>query len=276
MKVPKLKNIRVRSRYDGMGTIEQIYTASNKSMKVNFDNGAKKSFTIPLAFNSGLLSSDNKFLSDYISFLNQNDAHSSSSFPTSAIPNGDIPSSIELGITLIDKYALTRQRLAILGALDDFYQLYVDVYNTITQHMIEHSKDVFNSRHENYNGEVLFYFPEFIKVEVRKLFEPLLNKYLYLFSNEYDHIFASAYAFEHFNFFYTRGMKYIAIPFDDFCKSIEDVYIDILYKWKSNQNPNIMKSAIFKLVNARIQILTALEQKKILLPLYQCMFLSSK
>ena len=33
MKVPKLKNIRVRSRYDGMGTIEQIYTASNKSMK---------------------------------------------------------------------------------------------------------------------------------------------------------------------------------------------------------------------------------------------------
>lgn len=66
--------------------------------------------------------------------------------------------------------------------------------------MIEHSKDVFNSRHENYNGEVLFYFPEFIKVEVRKLFEPLLNKYLYLFSNEYDHIFASAYAFEHFNF----------------------------------------------------------------------------
>ena len=134
MKVPKLKNIRVRSRYDGMGTIEQIYTASNKSMKVNFDNGAKKSFTIPLAFNSGLLSSDNKSLSDYISFLNQNDAHSSSSFPTSAIPNGDIPSSIELGITLIDKYALTRQRLAILGALDDFYQLYVDVYNTITQH----------------------------------------------------------------------------------------------------------------------------------------------
>lgn len=71
MKVPKLKNIRVRSRYDGMGTIEQIYTASNKSMKVNFDNGAKKSFTIPLAFNSGLLSSDNKSLSDYISFLNQ-------------------------------------------------------------------------------------------------------------------------------------------------------------------------------------------------------------
>ena len=46
MKVPKLKNIRVRSRYDGMGTIEQIYTASNKSMKVNFDNGAKKSFKI--------------------------------------------------------------------------------------------------------------------------------------------------------------------------------------------------------------------------------------
>ena len=132
--------------------------------------------------------------------------------------------------------------------------------------MIEHSKDVFNSRHENYNGEVLFYFPEFIKVEVRKLFEPLLNKYLYLFSNEYDHIFASAYSFEHFNFFYTRGMKYIAIPFDDFCKSIEDVYIDILYKWKSNQNPNITKSAIFKLINARIQILTALEQKKILLP----------
>lgn len=261
MKVPNFKDTQVFSHLDGIGYVNVVSIDKNIHFIINFQNGSTKSFLIPLAFNSGLLSTQDRQLAGYLSSLSQD-----GTIKEPAKANTDIPTSSELNLTITDKYALTKQRLAMLGALDDFYQLYVDVYDFIIQQMINYSKSVFKNRNQNYAGEILFYFPDSIKPRLRKLFEPLLNKYIYIFTNEFDRIFASAYAFNYFPFFFTHGSKYVASTFDDFCKSIEDVYINTFFKWKLSKNPTITKKTVFKLVNTRIQILTVLEQKKILLP----------
>lgn len=91
-----------------------------------------------MAFNSGLLSTSNTQLNNYLQVLNQDDC-----FKKIVRPNDDIPTPTDLKITITDKCALTRHNLALLGALDDFYQLYVDVYDFIVQQMVEHTKKVF-------------------------------------------------------------------------------------------------------------------------------------
>lgn len=174
MKVPNFKDTQVFSHLDGIGYVNKVSIDKNIHFIINFQNGSTKSFLIPLAFNSGLLSTQDRQLAGYLSSLSQD-----GTIKEPAKANTDIPTSSELNLTITDKYALTKQRLAMLGALDDFYQLYVDVYDFIIQQMINYSKSVFKNRNQNYAGEILFYFPDSIKPRLRKLFEPLLNKYIY-------------------------------------------------------------------------------------------------
>lgn len=261
MKVSDFKGVQICSRYDGQGIIEQISVDRNVHFIIKFQNNQLKTFFAPLAFNSGILSTLDKKLKEYIQLLNQDD-----NFKRVIRPNDDIPTANNLKITISDKYALTRHNLALLGALDDFYQLYIDVYDFIVQQMAEHTQKVFEDNHKKYNGEIHFYFPDSIKPQLRKLFEPTLNKYLHLFTNEYTRIFATAYDFHLFVYIHTCGRKYIIVSFDEFCKSIENVYINSFYKRKCNQNLGVSREIVFKQVNTRIQILSAIAEKKILVP----------
>lgn len=131
MKVPNFKDTQVFSHLDGIGYVNEVSIDKNIHFIINFQNGSTKSFLIPLAFNSGLLSTQDRQLAGYLSSLSQD-----GTIKEPAKANTDIPTSSELNLTITDKYALTKQRLAMLGALDDFYQLYVDVYDFIIQQMI--------------------------------------------------------------------------------------------------------------------------------------------
>lgn len=258
MKVPNFKGVQVCSKYDGRGVIERVFVDRNIHFAIKFQSNQTKNFFVPMAFNSGLLSTGNTQLNEYLQTLNQDD-----NFKKIVRPNDDIPTPTDLKITITGKYALTRHNLALLGALDDFYQLYVDVYDFIIQQMVEHTKKIFEDNHKEYHGEIQFYFPDSLKPQLRKLFEPTLNKYLHLFTNEYTRIFATAYDFHLFTYIQVRGRQYMLVPFDDFCKSIENVYVNSFYKRKCNQNSNVSQETVFKQVNTRIQILSAVAQKKI-------------
>ena len=91
--------------------------------------------------------------------------------------------------------SLTKKNLAIIGALDEFYDLYCEI------------KNIYETHRKQYLREDTKKFPLLSRTwddlcikDVRKRFEPLLNKYLYLFTSGYDRIYANAYAFQEFSF----------------------------------------------------------------------------
>lgn len=191
MNIPNFKGVKVCSKYDGMGIVESIdktFDAPIASLKVTFDNGVQKSFRIPLAFNSGLLSSTNKKLKKYLKELNDENETFIHSFQNAKKPNQDIPTLQDLGLT-ISHDGLTRQNLALLGALDDFYQLYTDINTLVAKHMVDRTKQLYSQKNIKYSGEIIFHFPETLDRQIRKMVEPLINRYLYIFTNEYEHIF---------------------------------------------------------------------------------------
>lgn len=262
MNIPNFKGVKVCSKYDGMGIVESIdktFDAPIASLKVTFDNGVQKSFRIPLAFNSGLLSSTNKKLKKYLKELNDENETFIHSFQNAKKPNQDIPTLQDLGLT-ISHDGLTRQNLALLGALDDFYQLYTDINTLVAKHMVDRTKQLYSQKNIKYSGEIIFHFPETLDRQIRKMVEPLINRYLYIFTNEYEHIFASAYAFESF-FYYYHNPSYV-VTFDLFYILIHGIYLNIFYKWKSSVNPTVTRSDVFYWVRERIQILSYLQRKK--------------
>ena len=253
MKVPDFRGITVYNEADGRGIIERVYVGGGIVFAIKFDNNnISRKFRIPRAFTSGFLTTENKDLQDYVKSLPDIETH----------PNDDLPSVKSLNMVLTNKYALDSYRLAILGALDDFYQLYIDVYNLAVQHMIEYTSKELERIHQESRGQLYFDFPKSIKSKVMKLFEPVLNKYLYIFTNEYHEIFAHSYAFSHFEFFpFGNGGLRRRKTFREFCTSIEDIYIDAFYKWKGESS----RESVAKLVNDRIQILAYLKEKERLL-----------
>ena len=112
MKVSDFKGVQICSRYDGQGIIEQISVDRNVHFIIKFQNNQLKTFFAPLAFNSGILSTRDKKLKEYIQLLNQDD-----NFKRVIRPNDDIPTANNLKITISDKYALTRHNLALLGGI---------------------------------------------------------------------------------------------------------------------------------------------------------------
>ena len=250
MKVPNFQGLDVYNKADGHGTIERVFVGGGIVFSVKFDNGISRKFRIPRAFISGLLTTKDNRLQDFVDTLPDIETH----------PNDDIPSARSLNIVLSNKCALNSYRLALFGALDDFYQLYIDVYNLAIQHMVEYTAKELERTHQKPNGQLYFSFPKSVKLQVMKLFEPVLNRHLYIFTNEYHEIFAHSYAFHHFNFFpLNDGLSHRRLTFREFYPSIEDIYIDIFYKWKGE----ISRESIAKSVNERIQILAYLKAQEI-------------
>lgn len=99
MKVPNFKGVQVCSKYDGRGVIERVFVDRNIHFAIKFQSNQTKNFFVPMAFNSGLLSTGNTQLNEYLQTLNQDD-----NFKKIVRPNDDIPTPTDLKITITDKY----------------------------------------------------------------------------------------------------------------------------------------------------------------------------
>ena len=173
-------------------------------------------------------------------------------------------SAKELGTSISKKCALTSKDLALLGALDDFYALYFKIFDELMQEMIEHTKSKMEKKGEVYDGRIDFYLNDEMKRRVRRHFNPVLNKNVNLFTNEYESFRANKGEFKNFQYFFAQGGQYRRATFQEFCQSIEWIYIDTIYKWKQQINPNIRLDNVENDVNTRLQILAAMREKEIL------------
>ena len=157
--------------------------------------------------------------------------------------------------------------IAIIGALDDFYNLYCDV------------KNIYEIHRKIYEKENTKKYPLLSKTwddlclnDVRKLFEPYLNKYSFLFTSGYDKIFARSYAFQQFSFIDREKsvIKFSAdIPFVLSYKSFSDFLIEFLivvtvlnyrHNYMNNSSYTIQKS--WAEINYKIEELVEVKRKE--------------
>lgn len=89
----------------------------------------------------------------------------------------------------------TSSNLAILGIMDDFYCLYCEIKEVYETH-----RKIYIRKNETGYPLLSKTWDEICLRDVRKKFEPYLQKYLYLYSSGYNEIFAYAYAFNDFSF----------------------------------------------------------------------------
>lgn len=112
-------------------------------------------------------------------------------------------------------YALTAANLASIGALDDFYDLYCEV-----EEICEQVKaDNYKAGKLGATDFILYFLTQYNKKEIREACEVLLNKYLYLFSDERPVIYATYFGFKMFTF-YHREMPKDGFPGDEILKKI--------------------------------------------------------
>ena len=97
-------------------------------------------------------------------------------------------------------WALTPVNLASIGAIDDFYDLYVSI------------KEIYKAQREQFIGtngkdKTLFWDQrnKLCKKEVRQACEPVMNRYLHIFADGYTKILANAYGFQVFDFLVQLG-----------------------------------------------------------------------
>ena len=241
----------VFSKTDGKGRIEKVIWGKNTYFKVVFGNGTQKVYRIPRAFLSGILTAENVELNEHIKMMPDIEFKA----------NEDLMSAKELGISISKKCALTSKNLALLGALDDFYALYFKIFDELMLEMIEHRKSKMEKKGEVYDGRIDFYLNDEMKRRVRRHFNPVLNKNVNLFTNEYESFRANKGEFRNFQYFFAQGGQYRRATFQEFCQSIEWIYIDTIYKWKQQINPNIRLDNVENDVNTRFQILAAMREK---------------
>lgn len=90
---------------------------------------------------------------------------------------------------------LTPFTLAVLGIMDDFYCLYCEI-----KEVYENYRKIYARNNEEKYPLLSKTWDELCIRDVRKKFEPYMQKYLYLYTSEYDEIFSYAYAFNDFSF----------------------------------------------------------------------------
>lgn len=152
-----------------------------------------------------------------------------------------------------NKLALNPSNLAVLGALDDFY----DVYRTIEEVYDRHRK-LFVEQ----NGSDKTLWPMDLdgmtRKEVRNLCEPLINKYKYLFDPNQGYIFATAYGFRIFSYLNVTpihqelrlSIKYIS--FRDFLEQLQFVVTRILHNRITKEKPKYAFERLSSEIDSRI------------------------
>lgn len=138
-------------------------------------------------------------------------------------------------------WALTPSNVANIGAIDDFYDLYVSI-----QELYESQRSAFM---QEYEGRRLLWpdvWDDLCKMKVRQMCEPIMNKYLCVFADEYTKIFANKYGFDQFSFLRTKvidkpnqpgAIQVRIISFADFLIEIQYAITRIIHRWKTNSQP---------------------------------------
>jgi hypothetical protein len=159
------------------------------------------------------------------------------------------------------KYALTPRNLAILGILDDFY----DVYCKLIAVYEEHRKQFY----EKFGDKALWpeQLEEYSRSDVRKVCTPLISKYSNIFTDEYDKLYTSAYGFQFFQFldWYKSKPLYIVIEYISFAKflnEIQYVVTRIIYRRKYKSSHYSLEKIQLD-VNLYIQNLVKLKEFEI-------------
>lgn len=116
-------------------------------------------------------------------------------------------------------WALTPVNLAAIGAIDDFYDLYVSIqkiYNVQREQFIG----------TNGNSKTLFgnEWNRLCKKEVRRACEPAMNRHIHIFVDGYTKIFANAYGFQVFDFLNIKHQKGRIPTLDMYSVSFSDFW----------------------------------------------------
>lgn len=127
-------------------------------------------------------------------------------------------------VVIMNEIGFTPKNLAIIGIMDDFYNLYCEIKTIYEIHRKIYIRD-------NGNNYPLLSktWDELCIKDVRKAFEPYLQKYLYLYSSGYEQVYANTYAFNDFSFIDSdkRTMKLDGkFPFVLCFKSFSDFLIE--------------------------------------------------
>lgn len=151
-------------------------------------------------------------------------------------------------------WALTPVNLAAIGAIDDFYDLYVsirEIYKTQWDQFVE----------TNGNSKTLFcdQWNKLCKKEVRRACEPVMNRHLHYFADGYTKIFANAYGFQVFDFLnikrqagrnLTFDMYFVS--FDDFLVQLQIAVTRIIHNWKLQDQPKYAFERLQEEINNHI------------------------
>ena len=162
-------------------------------------------------------------------------------------------------MVIIENYCeLNQNNLAVIGVMDDFYQLYCEI------------KDIYETKRKEFVKENQLRTPLWSKVwdemclkEVRKACEPILNKCLYIFSDEYQRFFSNAYAFQNFSFINSAKINCYNISnsssilsyksFSEFLIDIQIIMACTNHRWKNNIDSNYSFSQSWIEINQNIK-----------------------
>ncbi|MBE6926933.1 MAG: hypothetical protein E7467_00340 [Ruminococcaceae bacterium] len=143
--------------------------------------------------------------------------------------------------------------MAAIGAIDDFYDLYVQVQKIYEEHK------------ESCSGTMKHLWPdkldEVCRKDVRKACEPLMNQYLHVFADGYDKIFANAYGFATFSFYNIKGISRADQPgklvcreisFAEFLIEFQFAVSRVIHSWKTKTQPKYEFDRLYKEINDRV------------------------
>lgn len=146
------------------------------------------------------------------------------------------------------------ENLISLGYYQDFWELYnkiIEVYNdTLCEYKIK------NLNTKSISPRT---WNEITRKKVRKLCEPILNKYSFLFCGKQCQIYANAYGFSTFSIlhFQIENYEYIYsfVSFSDFLIALLDSVTRIISRWKNPENPESAFPKVQQEISSRIQLL---------------------
>ena len=155
----------------------------------------------------------------------------------------------------VKKLALTPSNLAVFGALDDFYDVYCAIESVYDKH-----RNLFVERNSPERPLWPTTLDNMARKEVRCLCEPVINKYLYLFTLQQESISATAEGFRVFSFLdvshtgpLKQNIKYITLQ--EFLEYIQLAVTRILHNWIIKEKPKYAFERLSAEINSRIESL---------------------
>lgn len=158
-------------------------------------------------------------------------------------------------IPLSEKFVsnLTADALADINALDDFYDLYVEIQN-IYESEQRYRLDELGTPRQTF----MFGWDRFVHAKVRNVLEVFLRKYSFLFIDE-GTLHANQYGFGNFSILNFQPLKFPDIGFKvtyktfrAFLSSLQGSINRVVYRWKTQEKPKYPFELVAKEINDHI------------------------